>query len=336
MLHHDRHAVHRLDERRVHFGHLRRRIELARIRIGQELLFHALVVLVVLPAAERNEIVEPVAAVDAQRLAKRHEAVRRIAVAAMDQVLGVAPVRLAVALAVGRDDLAKVVDVGAFDVVDLAEHAHAREIELQELDLAVDAVLELHAGHLELLARLDELPALVNGERARHLDERDLAAQKAAQADRMVQRPRRRAVDDVAVAEVAEILVGLVADVGLDLVDALVLLLPEPSEVLVNALLPCVAERNDVHAGNHRDAMDRSRAALTDADESDANALAHQLAVDVILHLSAFAETETIELAARGKRRRTHPRRTLEELSSVHFILLVTCNLKPETWYVSA
>src|SRR5574344_965583 len=318
MLDHDRLASDRLDQGRVHLAHRGWRILLARIVVAEKLLLELLVVRVAGSALERDKVVESVAAVDAHRLADRHEPVRRIPVAHVVHVFLIAPRRLGVELARGRDDFAEVVNVRSFGVVDLSEHAHPGQIELQKLDLPVDAVLELHAGKAPLLGRLHELPALANRQRRSHLDKRNLAAVEGPERHRLVKRPRRRAVDDVAVAEVAEVLVGRLADIAFGH-DGM-LLVREPFHVLGDAGRILVAERDDVDSGNHRHAVDGAGAASADADEADADAL-HRTE-RIVLHRDADAEAEARTRAAGRHRSRPHPQRALEKITTValHFL----------------
>src|SRR5574344_2293014 len=327
VLHHDGPAVHGLDERSVHVAHISGTVLLARIGVDENLLAEVFVVDVVGSVLQRDEEVHAVAAVDAERLAERDEPVGRIAVPLVRHVLAVAPHPFAAALAVVADraeDSPEVVDVRALDMSDLAEHPETGKIELQKLDFAVDAVLELHAGDLQALGRLHELPAFVRRERGGHLDERDLSAVERAERHRLVERPRRRAVDDVAVPEIAEVLVGLVADVGLW--DGTVLAVRQPLEVRIDAGRIPIADRDDIDAGDHGDAMDRGGAARADADEGDLDLPARQPAVGEALHRAARAEAEAVQLAAGEHRRSAHPGSPPEKPASgdrvLHVLLL--------------
>ena len=60
-----------------------------------------------------------------------------------------------------------------------------------------------------------------------------------------------------------------------------------------------------------------ARAAPADADEGDADALARQSAIDVVLHDSALAEAQPVEMAARRKRGATHPCCPLQKLATI-------------------
>ena len=132
---------------------------------------------------------------------------------------------------------------------------------------------------------------------------------------RLVQRPRGCAVYDVAVAEITQLLVRLRPDIRLR--DNRIAFLLEPAQILVNLHLLEVAQRHDVHARQHGDAMHSRCAARANTDESDANTL-HRRQGE-ILHRTAFAEVEAIYPASGGERHRTHPCSALEEIASFHF-----------------
>jgi hypothetical protein len=70
--------------------------------------------------------------------------------------------------------------------------------------------------------------------------------------------------------------------------------------------------------------VDRAGTATADADKSDAQTLPLQLAVDVILHNTAFSETETVQMTAGDCGGGTHPCSSLKKFTTVcsHFNFL--------------
>ena len=128
--------------------------------------------------------------------------------------------------------------------------------------------------------------------------------------------PRRGAVDDVAVAKVAELLVRLVADIGLR--HAAVLLLRQVVQIDLDPLGIAVAERGDLHPGDLRNAVHRRSAASADANEANLDLPAHQLAVGEILHQSAGTEAESVHLTSGGQCGGAHPGGPPEEFTTIH------------------
>ena len=124
-----------------------------------------------------------------------------------------------------------------------------------------------------------------------------------------MERPRRRAIDDVALSEITKFLVGLVANVLLR--NGLVLAVGKPLEVSLDRGGILVAKCDDLHARNHRNAVNRTRTAATDAYEADAYLLAFEPSEGVVLHLSALAKAETVHLAAGDHGRSAHPSSSL-------------------------
>ena len=119
--------------------------------------------------AHGDHVVEAVPLVDAEIPGHRPEAMGGIEVPVAADVLGPAPQALGAVL---EHDLAQVVVVGALGVQQLAEEARLHHAVDQHLLVAVVAVLDHHAVAARPLGDLDELPALLEGHRRRHLDDR--------------------------------------------------------------------------------------------------------------------------------------------------------------------
>ena len=170
--------------------------------------------------------------------------------------------------------------------------------------------------------------ALVEVTSALTVDECNLSAQKSAQGDWLVERPRRRTVHDIALAEVAKLLVRLVADILLR--DGLVLAVGKPLEVALDRGWVLVAECDNLDAGDHRYAMDGRSTALSHADEADADILALEFLECIVLHLSALAEAEAVHLAAGSHGRSAHPSSSLEEITTIHVCFHMATTFREE------
>ena len=322
VLDHDRAAPLRLNEHRVHVAHLDlvlrppgAGIRGLRVRLEVELV-----------GLERDEVVEAVAAVDVHVPADGAEAVRRVLVALVRRVVPEAPevpVRVDALLLVvaGRllNPLAvvvapEVVYVRALGMDEVAELAEPAEVQGEHLVLAVAAVLELHAVALEPFGGLDELPAVVDGERRGHLRRDVLSGAHRVERDGHVQLPRGRVVDEIDVGVVAKPLPGLLRtgiDLGLRPARRRDLLLDPPDARGVD-----VADGGNLAAGDGVEAMYACKAP---AEANDAHAQLLEGLVGVERHLAAFAKAEALCGRAADKRgRRAHPRRALQELTSVH------------------
>ena len=267
VLHHDRAAARRADDGGVHVAReplgaalpgVRRIGGLGELAVGGGERRH------------RDDALHPVAAVDVHVEADRAERVRGVGVAeAVDRAA--AEVR-AVAEVVLELAPHEVVDVAALGVDERAEQALVREVPREHLHLAVAAVLEHHAVAAGLLARLDDLPRLVERLRARHLGEHVLAGAQRVEDDPRVQRRGRGHVDDVDVRVVAHRLPRLLRP-AVDPLRAGAPPLLEPRLRALALVAAQVGERGRLRSGNAGHAEDRGRAALPDSDEADADPL---------------------------------------------------------------
>ena len=267
---------------------------------------------------DAHEEVEAVAAVDVHVQADRPESVRRVLVAAVDGVVAEAPVvpvaaasgLLVPLVVVGR---AEVVDVGALAVGDLAQKAEVHEVEGEHLVFAVAAVLELHAVALRALARLHELPALLHREGARHLGDHVLAVLHRVERDRHMQLPGRGVVDEVDLGILAHALPVLGPLVAVDLRRRRLLV----GEVLERALAARgvdVADGGDVTARHEREA---GNAGLPASESDHAHAQVAERLVMVGGHLPGTRDADILGHAMRGNCGGAHPKRPLQEISSV-------------------
>ena len=228
---------------------------------------------------DAGEVVEAVAAVDVHRLHDRHEAVGWVGVAVVRGVPPEAPVALVSALGgVEVVEAPEVVDVRALAVHELAEDAVAHEVEREHLDVAVAAVLELHAVALRALGGLDERVALLKRHRGGHLDRDVLAMLHRVEGDLGVERPGRGDVYEVEVAfahrpvggglvrpAVARRLVHeVLAGLGLAV-------LGEPRLLVRDAVPVEVAEGGHLDAGDVGQAVHGAGAAHPEADHADAD-----------------------------------------------------------------
>ena len=165
--------------------------------------------------------------------------------------------------------VASVVVVRALGMYDLAEDALPREVEREHLDLAVDAVLELHAVDLALLCGLDHLPTILHRERGRHLGKDVLAAVHRGKCHGNVQVPRRGVVDHVHVARITQRTERLRTLVHLRF---RTFLAGEGLLRLVDLVVLDVTHRRHHHAGELAHAVDHAHAARTDTDHAHAHA----------------------------------------------------------------
>ena len=198
---------------------------------------------------------------------------------------------------------------------EVAELAEAAEVEREHLDLAVAAVLKLHAVALEPLGGLDELPAFVDGERRRNLDCDVFARVHRVEGDRNVELPRRGVVHEVDVLVVAELLPLLVA-AGVDLRRGTARLFDRRERALDTQGVQ-VADRGYLAAGNR---VEAGYAGLPAAEADYADPQLLERLVGVGRHGPPVAEAEALcRGAADDCRRRAHPRRTLEKLPAICF-----------------
>ncbi len=152
-------------------------------------------------AADRDEVIEAVAAVDVQALADRAESVSRVEVAVSpDRVLR-PPEGLAGAAEL---DAAEVVEVPGLGVEDLAEKAFFHQVEAEHFRAVVAAVLHHNAVAFHFLGRLHERPAVVDGVGGGDLGGGVLARFQGLQADRDVPFPGSGREDEVEVITPAE------------------------------------------------------------------------------------------------------------------------------------
>ena len=293
----------RADERRVHVARLHRLGEARIVLLEVVVLVQAEVDLT---RVHRDEVVHLVAAVDVHRQAERHEAVRTVAVARVVAVVRIAPV-LVVGIVL-EAHVAQVVNVRALAVDDVAKHAELRQVEGEHLDLAVAAVLELHAVALRLLALLNELPTLVDAERARDFGEDVLAAVHRREGDRDVKLPRGRVVDDVDVRIVAKRLPRLVAKI---LLRGRLFGVRQTTLGLLDLLRVLIADRRH---GDAREPLDALHHALaTTAHAHDAKLDLRNRRRGVTVHRRTFRAPEKTEEAAGFRRTRTRSGRTGKE-----------------------
>jgi hypothetical protein len=135
---------------------------------------------------------------------------------------------------------------------------------LQALDFSVDAIYLINvagntsndltaapAAWYNVAKNNDELPALLGRQRRRDLNERNLPAEKTAQRYGLMQRPGRGAVDDVALVEIAQLLVGFRTHIAADLVGVRIFVILQPLDVLLDALRLLIADGDDIDAGYH-------------------------------------------------------------------------------------
>ena len=192
----------------------------------------------------RHHVVEAVAAVDVHRERYGPEPVRGIGVARVPLLL-LKPPRRRLRVRLRVHVLGAVVDVPALAVHDVAENAALRQVEHQHLVLAIDAVLEHHAGDARLLARLHILPAFVDLQRSRHLHKRHLAVPHRTYTWFQMPIPAGAVVDHVHIRRIADCLPALGAGIADRFVSMSVLdHLPGP----FHALRDQVADGGDLHA----------------------------------------------------------------------------------------
>ena len=205
-------------------------------------------------------------------------------------------------------------DVAARAVDEIAEQSRTAEVERQHLDFAVAAVLQLHANLLRPFARLHELPALVDRERGGNFDERVAVAVHRLQCDRHVRLPVGYDVADVDAALVEHLAVGVLAEepelrLGM-------LVLPQPLLRGGDAPLVQVGDGDDLHARHNREPLQRPQAAVAKSGESESDLL-HRRQLEPLHRRARLRRPQhAVKLAARQKRRRAHPGRSLQNLAS--------------------
>ena len=169
----------------------------------------------------------------------------------------------------GELDGPQVVQVTALRVEDLAEHALLGHVVDHHLHPVVVAVLHQHAMLLELLGRLDNRPAVLEGHRRRHLGRGVLPVLHRGQHDRHVPFPRRRVVDEVQFLGLAQPLeIARAARVRRR---RAVAGLRDGLGGPLCALRPDVADGRDAAAGNLQEILDVARPLAADADVADAD-----------------------------------------------------------------
>ena len=248
---------------------------------------------------------------------------RGIAVAAMVAVLRKAPILAARPFRSAH--MAQIMDVRAFGMDQFTQHSELRKVEGKHLNLTVAAVLELHAVAFRLFARLDEFPALINGECGRNLREHVLAAAHRAELHGNVKIPRSRVVHDVHIRIFAKFLPCLVAKV---LLGGRLFLVGKDLLRLGDLLRHIVADCGHRNSGKVAHAPDHtaSTAAHPDHAKSDVRNLRSRKTV----HRRTLRATEPAAArnAAGRERGHAHPCRAPEEVSSccTHFSLLAYGN----------
>ena len=280
-----------------------------------------------------HEEVEVVPPVDVHVLGDGAKAVRRVLVAAILRIVVERPAGATGDGGVGMSvhgvvaavvlEAALVVDVRGLAVRDFAEDALLHHVEHKHLLLAVAAVLEHHAGNARTLARLHELPSLVDCQDTGNFVQNHLAMFHRIQRYRGMFVPWRDVVDYVNLVRVADALVAL-APRNCNLRRWLVVLL-EPLHLPVYAILEEVRDGGHLRAGDHRNAPQRRPAAHAYADTRDSHLL-HGLQGEALHRRTRRAEyLQRIACAPCRHRDRAHPRRALQEFSSVllHFLLLL-------------
>ena len=150
--------------------------------------------------------------------------------------------------------------VGALGMHHLAEQSLPHKVEREHFDLAVDAVLKLHAVYLAFFASLHHLPAILQRHGGGHFGQDVLAAVHRRQRDGHMQVPRRRVVDNIDITRVAQRLVRVGALIDL----RFRLLLPRETRLRVGDLrILYVAYRRNRHPGKFAHAADHGAAART-------------------------------------------------------------------------
>ena len=282
VLHHDRAAAGRADDRRVHVAGEPPRAALPRVR---GVFRRGKLAVRGGERRHRNDAFHAVAPVHVHVEANRPERVRGVGVAVVVHLLAAAEM-LAVAEVVLKLPPHEVVDVAALRVHERAEQPLVREVPREHLRLAVAAVLEHHAVAAGLLARLDDLPRLVEGPRAGHLREHVLPGAQRVELDPRMKDGGRGDVDDVHVRVVAERLPRLLG-AGVDPLGAGTALLLEPFLRVLALHGAQIGHRGRLRARDAGHAEDRGRPSFSDSDEADADAIHRWGGVAVPFHFSA-------------------------------------------------
>ena len=184
-----------------------------------------------------DEVIHLVAAVDIEHLADRAQAMGRIVVSPVVDVVvhapGFAPVPI----------LGQEVDVGAFHVIYFAEESMLGHVQGGHLKEVVAAVLEHHAVTAGFLAGVHQLPAIFDRHGRRDLYGDMMTVLHGIYGDRNVVQPVRRDVDQVDVIPFAQLFVGICPDIS---VGSRQPGLVQNAVAVVHAVLFLVAESHDL------------------------------------------------------------------------------------------
>ena len=107
----------------------------------------------------------------------------------------------------------KIVDIGAFAVNHLAEHALFRHVECRHLEEVVGAVFEHHAVFACLFGYVDKLPAILNGCGCRNLNGYVFSMLHGVHSHRDMCLPVGADVNEVDIVALAKLFVCCLADI---------------------------------------------------------------------------------------------------------------------------
>ena len=210
--------------------------------------------------------------------------------------------------------LAEIVDVRAFPMHQISKLALTAEIEREHLGFAVAAVLKLHAVALGAFGGFHKLPAFIDRHRGRNFDVNMLAAFHGINANGCMKTPRRNVVHAVDAIPFTHLFPGVLI-IPENLRSRLAVVL-EPLQLPFDTKLAYVAKSSDLHPGNHRDAMNSAGTAAAEPHNADTHLL-ERSGGEAIHHAAVPTELEAVSATGRH-RRRAHPCRSLEKISSVH------------------
>ena len=263
----DRLAVHRRNRRGVEVVGLKR--YLRDWRVGAELLAGELLPREAL-GTDGHEIVEPVAAVDVHRKRNGREGMDAVTHARMVDERGERRENLFAAQERLSLPVARLVQIAALTVHQLAEDARVRRVDERHRVLVVAAVGEHHAVAAVLFRRLDDGPRLVDGAHARHLHERMDRALQRIERNLRVRGPVGVDVHGVDEPGFAQPLVALGAGERLRLAEAGLL---HYVLALLRAILDEVAHSRDLHARHFAETAYGPAAASANSNHANANLL---------------------------------------------------------------
>ena len=176
---------------------------------------------------------------------------------------------VAVAEGVGEMAFREIVDIRALRVREAAEYARMAEVPREQLVLPVAAVLQHHAVAARPLARLHDVPAVVERVCGRNLHQHVLPRVHRVKRDARMKIGRHGHIDHVHARIVARPLPAL-ARPGIEPLRHLAgTVLLQPLLVLFHRLLAQIAEHLDLASGYPADAPHGGAASVADADESD-------------------------------------------------------------------